>query len=299
MNFPSFWKISLGVLFLWRLLPLKGSCFSFSCCTENCFPEKAKHSIWLFLSSKQRCVSLIKGVRQPALFFRKPVHFHLFALMMVRLGDKVWMHRPVESPWCGWFLGRRAEFRWFLARHHHHHHRGRDASQYRGSHYQNHALPAGPLPRSCFRTDVCAGFAGCKRLRHDKAGLQADKHSDGGYETVRSKKLAHGATSVYYSSKEFAYDHIMREEVVTFAKATDSRLNIKVNTQGRSLKGILLLFIEPYSAGTRSSKNTLILTSPKWASRWMTCPTRSTTMASRRSLCGGRSAGSFSPKTFL
>lgn len=130
VNFPSFWKISLGVMFLWRLLPLKGWCFSFSCCTENCFPEKAKHSIRLFLSSKQRCVFLIKVVRQPALFFRKPVHFHLFALMMVRLGDKVWMHRPVESPWCGWFLDRRAGFGWFLARHHHHH-RGRDASQYR------------------------------------------------------------------------------------------------------------------------------------------------------------------------
>lgn len=50
----------------------------------------------------------------------------------------------------------------------------------------------------------------------------------------------------------------MREEVVTFAKATDSRLNIKVNPQRWSLKGILLLFIEPYSAGTRNSESKYI-----------------------------------------
>ena len=50
--------------------------------------------------------------------------------------------------------------------------------------------------------------------------------------------------------KEFSYDHIMRE-VVTFAKSTDSRINIRMIPQRRALKGILLLFIEPYAAAAR------------------------------------------------
>lgn len=61
------------------------------------------------------------------------------------------------------------------------------------------------------------------------------------------------ATSVYNSGKAFAYDHIMREEV-TFAKATDNRLNIRVNPQRLSLKSSRLLFIEPCTAGTRDSE---------------------------------------------
>lgn len=46
----------------------------------------------------------------------------------------------------------------------------------------------------------------------------------------------------------------MRAEVVTFSKGTDTRINLRVNSQRRSLKGILLLFVEPYVAGTRDSE---------------------------------------------
>ena len=74
------------------------------------------------------------------------------------------------------------------------------------------------------------------------------------YETIHSKSLADEATSVYSSGKTFAYDHVMREEVITFAKGTEARLNLRVNPQRRSLKAILLLFIEPYTAGTRDSE---------------------------------------------
>ena len=49
------------------------------------------------------------------------------------------------------------------------------------------------------------------------------------YEIIRSKTLADEATSAYSSGKEFAYDHVMREEVVSFAKGTDVRPNIRVN----------------------------------------------------------------------
>ena len=74
------------------------------------------------------------------------------------------------------------------------------------------------------------------------------------YEMIRSKTLVDEARSVYSSGKEFAYDHVMREEVDTFKKESDTRINLRVNPQRRSLKGILLLFLEPYTAGTRDSE---------------------------------------------
>ena len=42
--------------------------------------------------------------------------------------------------------------------------------------------------------------------------------------------------------------------MVTFAKNTDTWLNLRVNPQRRSLKGILLLFVKPYTAGRRQSE---------------------------------------------
>ena len=77
------------------------------------------------------------------------------------------------------------------------------------------------------------------------------------YEMIKSQTLADEAFSAYSSGKEFAYDHIQRDEVVTFAKGTETSLNIKVNPQRRSLKGILLLFVEPYVAGARQAETYL------------------------------------------
>ena len=75
------------------------------------------------------------------------------------------------------------------------------------------------------------------------------------YETIRSKSLADEAASTYTSGKEFAYDYVMRERVVPIAKGSDTRLTLRVNPQRRSLKGILLLFIDPYNAGERDSES--------------------------------------------
>ena len=74
------------------------------------------------------------------------------------------------------------------------------------------------------------------------------------YKTIFSEKLANEAISVYLNGKEFAYDHVMREGVITFAKGSETRLNIRVNPQRRSLKAILLLFIELFTAGARESE---------------------------------------------
>ena len=71
---------------------------------------------------------------------------------------------------------------------------------------------------------------------------------------IRSKALADKATSAYSNGKEFVHDYVMREKVISFSKGTDARLNIEVNPQRRSLKAILLLFIEPSVAGARDTE---------------------------------------------
>jgi len=71
---------------------------------------------------------------------------------------------------------------------------------------------------------------------------------------IRRKFLLAEALRVYEAGKEFAYDHVMRHKLLTFKKDTASRLNIKVDAQRRSIKGILSLFVEPYTAGGRDSE---------------------------------------------
>jgi len=74
------------------------------------------------------------------------------------------------------------------------------------------------------------------------------------YEIIRSKTLADEAHSVYSIGKEFTYDHVMHDKEVSFKKDTDTRIDIKVNAQRRSIKALLLLFVEPYTAGGRDSE---------------------------------------------
>ena len=74
------------------------------------------------------------------------------------------------------------------------------------------------------------------------------------YEMIRSKTLADEARSVYSTGKEFLYDHVQRPEMVSFPSGLGTRFNIKVNPQRRPLKGILLLFVEPYAPGARDSE---------------------------------------------
>ena len=74
------------------------------------------------------------------------------------------------------------------------------------------------------------------------------------YEMIRSISLADVAKSVYTSDKGFAYDHVTCSKVVNFKKGTETRINIKVDAQRRSLKAILLLFMEGYTGGARDSE---------------------------------------------
>ena len=74
------------------------------------------------------------------------------------------------------------------------------------------------------------------------------------YEMIRSEMLAQEANSNYSNGKKFVYDHVHLEKTIPFQRGSDTRLNIKVNAQRRSMKAILLLFEEPYSAGARNSE---------------------------------------------
>ena len=73
------------------------------------------------------------------------------------------------------------------------------------------------------------------------------------YEMICSEDLADQATRVYESGKEFLYDHVSRDIVLEVSPSTE-RINVKVDAQRRSMKGILLLFVKPYTAGTRDSE---------------------------------------------
>ena len=85
------------------------------------------------------------------------------------------------------------------------------------------------------------------KLKYKLANIQLE------YEMIRSEDLADMATSVYESGKEFLYDHVSRGNKLR-VDSSDELINIKVNSQRRSLKGILLLFVKPYVAGTRDSQ---------------------------------------------
>jgi len=80
-----------------------------------------------------------------------------------------------------------------------------------------------------------------------------------GHEMIRSETLTDEARSVYTNGKGFAYDHGCAIKFFPSGKDTDSRLTIKVHAQRRSMKAILLLFVEPYAADNRNSENASFL----------------------------------------
>ena len=73
------------------------------------------------------------------------------------------------------------------------------------------------------------------------------------YEMIRSKDLANRAATAYENGKEFVYDYVSRFKVIPIDTSTPL-INIKVNSQRRSMKGILLLFVKKYNGGTRDSE---------------------------------------------
>ena len=108
------------------------------------------------------------------------------------------------------------------------------------------------------------------------------------YGRIRSKQLADHATTAYTHGKMFAYDQVVLEKTVTFDRGTDGDLNLLVNPQRRSLKGILCIFILPYVAGARDTEPSSIPTSPMLKLPSVVSQTGFTITASNRMTCGVR-----------
>ena len=76
------------------------------------------------------------------------------------------------------------------------------------------------------------------------------------YEVIHNKELADEAKSNYLNGKRYMYEHVTHHKTISFDAGTTSIINESINVPRRS-KGILLLFYQPYTAGTRDSEKTL------------------------------------------
>ena len=74
------------------------------------------------------------------------------------------------------------------------------------------------------------------------------------YQTIKSEYLANQAASSYQIGKGFYFENIHHHETFTIARATDSIINKHINVPRRSMTGVLFLFTETYTGGTRDSE---------------------------------------------
>ena len=76
------------------------------------------------------------------------------------------------------------------------------------------------------------------------------------YEVIHSKDLAERALSNYKNGTRFMYEHLTHHKTISITKGTDSIISESSNGPRRSMKGLLLLFYEPYAEGARDSEET-------------------------------------------
>lgn len=76
------------------------------------------------------------------------------------------------------------------------------------------------------------------------------------YEVIHSKDLAERALSNYKNGKRFMYEYMTHHKTISITKGTDSIINESIIVPRRSMKGLLLLFYEPYAGGARESEKT-------------------------------------------
>ena len=77
------------------------------------------------------------------------------------------------------------------------------------------------------------------------------------YEVIHNKELADEAKSNYLNGKRYMYRHVTHQKAISFAAGTTSIINESIKVPRRSIKGILLLFYQTYTAVTRDSEKTL------------------------------------------
>ena len=75
------------------------------------------------------------------------------------------------------------------------------------------------------------------------------------YICISSEFLANEAAGGYQIGCGFLYENIVLHKTFNIAKATDAIINEHVNIPRRSMTGVLCLFTEVFTAGTRNSEN--------------------------------------------
>ena len=75
------------------------------------------------------------------------------------------------------------------------------------------------------------------------------------YGCISNEFLANEAAGGYQAGCGFLYENIVLHKTFNIAKATDAIINEHVNIPRRSMTGILCLFTEAFTAGTRNSEN--------------------------------------------
>ena len=75
------------------------------------------------------------------------------------------------------------------------------------------------------------------------------------YRCISSEFLANEAAGGYQVGCGFLYENIVLHKTFNISKATDAIINEHVNIPRRSMTGILCLFTEAFTAGTRNSEN--------------------------------------------
>ena len=77
------------------------------------------------------------------------------------------------------------------------------------------------------------------------------------YQCISSEDLANQTSGLYQVGKGFQYENVILHKTFTILKPNDSVINEHINLQRRSMVGILCLFTETPTAGTRDSENFL------------------------------------------
>ena len=74
------------------------------------------------------------------------------------------------------------------------------------------------------------------------------------YTSISSEYLAQEAAAAYNSGKGFYYENVLLHKTFEISKPDDSVLNEHINVPRRSMSGVLCLFTEKPTAGTRDSE---------------------------------------------
>ena len=88
-----------------------------------------------------------------------------------------------------------------------------------------------------------------------KAPMYTLKNLELEYSSISSDYLAGEALSAYASGRGFYYENILLHKTLEISKSDDSVINEHVNVPRKSMTGILCLFNDIPTAGTRNSEN--------------------------------------------